>query len=55
MREWQVGRRLEHPLRRDTDGQLVLPLWIGRDGEAVGVSELVLTTAEAEQPHAALC
>ncbi|MFC0600317.1 hypothetical protein [Streptomyces palmae] len=55
MTTWQLGRVPGRPLRRDGDEHLVLPLWIAREGEVIGTSELALTTAEAEQLHAALC
>ncbi|KUJ70145.1 hypothetical protein ACZ90_07325 [Streptomyces albus subsp. albus] len=55
MTNWQLGRVPGRPLRREGDDHLLLPMWIAREGEVIGTSALVLTVAEAEQLHAALC
>ncbi|WKX70697.1 hypothetical protein ACQUSR_20700 [Streptomyces sp. P1-3] len=55
MTDWRICRRPGHPLRREKDDHVALPLSITQDGEVVGLAELVMTTTEAEQLHAALC
>ncbi|MFC0599397.1 hypothetical protein [Streptomyces palmae] len=55
MKAWQIGLVSKRGLRREGDERFVLPLWIAREGNPLGTSELVLTVAEAEQLHAALC
>lgn len=52
---WQVGLVPGRGLRREWDGHLALPLQVVRSGQHVALASLVLTVAEAEQLHAALC
>ncbi len=51
---WQVGPVPGRGLRRSADSRLELPLRVIRPGRA-SLASLVLTVAEAEQLHAALC
>jgi hypothetical protein len=51
---WQVGPVPGRGLRHGKDGLLELPLQVLRPGRA-SLASLVLTVAEAEQLHAALC
>ncbi|MBH5335356.1 hypothetical protein IHE55_11345 [Streptomyces pactum] len=56
MSDWRIGPRPGHRPRRDgDDGGVAVPLTVTRDGQVVGAADLVLTAAEAEQLHAALC
>jgi hypothetical protein len=41
-------------LRRTAAGRIALPLAVGKDGEAIGTGDLVLTNASAEALHAEL-
>ncbi|MGW3562998.1 hypothetical protein ACWDSL_03685 [Streptomyces sp. NPDC000941] len=52
---WQVGPVPGRGLRREGDGHLALPLQVVRSGQHVAFASLVLSVAEAEQLHAALC
>ncbi|MBU3871415.1 hypothetical protein KN815_47440 [Streptomyces sp. 4503] len=52
---WEVGPVPGRGLRRERDGYLALPLQVVRSGQHVALTSLVLTVAEAEQLHAALC
>ncbi|AQA15734.1 hypothetical protein DNK48_06100 [Streptomyces malaysiensis subsp. malaysiensis] len=52
---WQVGPVPGRGLRRERDGHLALPLQVVRSGQHVALASLLLTVAEAEQLHAALC
>ncbi|MFE2183924.1 hypothetical protein [Streptomyces sp. NPDC059455] len=54
-KEWHVGPVPGLGLRREEDGHLVLPLAVARCGKHLALAPLVLTVAEAEQLHAALC
>lgn len=51
---WHVGPVPGRGLRWGDDGLLELPLHVLRSGR-VSLASLVLTVAEAEQLHAALC
>lgn len=53
--EWQVGPVPGRGLRRERDGHLALPLQVVRSGQHLALTSLVLSVAEAEQLHAALC
>ncbi|ASQ95859.1 hypothetical protein CGL27_24830 [Streptomyces sp. 11-1-2] len=53
--EWQVGPVPGRGLRHSRDGHLALPLQVVRSGQHVALASLILTVAEAEQLHAALC
>ncbi|WP_076972209.1 hypothetical protein [Streptomyces sparsogenes] len=55
MSDWQIGPVPGRGLRRMADGELVLPLHISSGGRHQAIAHLVLTPAEAEQLHAALC
>ncbi|MDX3453929.1 hypothetical protein PV396_18585 [Streptomyces sp. ME02-8801-2C] len=52
---WEVKRTPGHPLRRADDDRLALPLTLTGDGKPATDAELVLSLAEAEHLHAALC
>jgi len=52
---WEIKRTPGHPLHRADDDRLALPLSLSRDGEHATDAELVLSLAEAEHLHAALC
>ncbi|KUJ65285.1 hypothetical protein ACZ90_48925 [Streptomyces albus subsp. albus] len=55
MTDRHLGRTPGQRIRHDEDGYLVLPMRIARKEVLVAASELVLTVAEAEWLHAALC
>lgn len=52
---WQVGPVPGRGLRRERDGHLTPPLQVVRSGQHIALASLLLTVAEAEQLHAALC
>ncbi|WP_105970482.1 hypothetical protein [Streptomyces geranii] len=52
---WKTERIPGRPLHRTDDDRLALPLRLSRNGETTAEVELLLTTAEAEHLHAALC
>ncbi|MER8068970.1 hypothetical protein ABTZ59_11835 [Streptomyces sp. NPDC094034] len=53
--DWQIGLAPNRSVSRERRGQLALTLQIVRPGEKFVTVPLVLTVAEAEGLHAALC
>ncbi|MFE9887633.1 hypothetical protein [Streptomyces scopuliridis] len=53
--DWQIRLVPNRSLSRERSGQLALTLQIVRPGEQLATAPLVLTVAEAERLHAALC
>ena len=52
---WRIERIPGRPLRTAGNDRMALPLWLVRDGRHVADVELVMSLAEAEHLHAALC
>ncbi|MYU15424.1 hypothetical protein GTZ78_33260 [Streptomyces sp. SID8361] len=55
MTKWEIWPVPGRGLYRMADGELALPLRISSDGRHRAITQLTLTSAEAEQLHAALC
>ncbi|MFE2635595.1 hypothetical protein ACFXKX_31445 [Streptomyces scopuliridis] len=53
--DWQIELAPSRALSRDQNGHLALTLQIVRLGEQLATAQLVLTMADAERLHAALC
>lgn len=54
-RAWRVERVEGRMVRRAADGRFALPVRIRQGGEPVAETAVLLSTAEAELLHAALC
>ncbi|MFD9790232.1 hypothetical protein ACFWXK_04695 [Streptomyces sp. NPDC059070] len=50
-RGWRVDPIPSRPARRDTDGNVRVPLWLARDGEHVADADMVLLPSEAALLH----